>query len=199
MLPKQISKLSVKHGREPYYLVPCSRPQLWWSEPGAAPRLARCVFRGPRGWLGPRGDWTLHSPYRTDHTVKTWPVGHMTWRLWLGPLFWYPPYHLVKSLQLVWRSGTSRFHLLVPDLQASWSDLTSYETHSIMGRRIVVLRGMLVPMKGCLSVYVTFVSILNIKWQIGKLQVWCGGLSDEYTHSHCECITIHFIQQGSVV
>ena len=29
----------------------------------------------------------------------------------------------VKLLQLIWRSGTRRFHLRVPDLQMSCSDL----------------------------------------------------------------------------
>ena len=38
-------------------------------------------------------------------------------------LSWYSC-HVVKSLQLNWRSGTRRFHLRVPDLQMSCSDLT---------------------------------------------------------------------------
>ena len=33
--------------------------------------------------------------------------------------------HFVKSLQLIWRSSTRRFHLRVPDLQMSCSDLIS--------------------------------------------------------------------------
>ena len=33
------------------------------------------------------------------------------------------PCHIVKSLLLIWRSGTRRFHLQVPDLQMSCSDL----------------------------------------------------------------------------
>ena len=33
------------------------------------------------------------------------------------------PYHLIKSLQLIWRSGMRRFHLRMPDLQMSCSDL----------------------------------------------------------------------------
>ena len=33
------------------------------------------------------------------------------------------PYHSVKSLQLIWRWGTCRFHLQVPHLQMSWSNL----------------------------------------------------------------------------
>ena len=35
------------------------------------------------------------------------------------------PYLKVKSLQLIWRSGTRRFHLRVPDLQMSCNDLTT--------------------------------------------------------------------------
>ena len=34
------------------------------------------------------------------------------------------PYHFIKSLPLDWRSGTSRWNLLVPDLQVSGSGLT---------------------------------------------------------------------------
>ena len=34
------------------------------------------------------------------------------------------PCHAVKSLQLIWRSGTRRWHLRVPDLQMSCGDLT---------------------------------------------------------------------------
>ena len=34
------------------------------------------------------------------------------------------PCHVVKSLKLVWRFGTRRFHPRVPDLQMSCSDLT---------------------------------------------------------------------------
>ena len=34
------------------------------------------------------------------------------------------PCHVIKSLQLIWRSGTRRFNLRVPDLQMSCSDLT---------------------------------------------------------------------------
>ena len=34
------------------------------------------------------------------------------------------PYHVVKSLQLIWKSGIRRFHLRVSDLQMSFRDLT---------------------------------------------------------------------------
>ena len=36
---------------------------------------------------------------------------------------WYPTY-VIKSLQFIWRLCTRRFHLLVPNLQMSCSDLT---------------------------------------------------------------------------
>ena len=36
------------------------------------------------------------------------------------------PYYVVKSLQLIWRSGTRRFHLWVPDLQMNCSDLAEW-------------------------------------------------------------------------
>ena len=38
----------------------------------------------------------------------------------------------VMSLQLIWRSGTRRFHLCVPSLQMSYRDLTTWQ-----GTRIV--------------------------------------------------------------
>ena len=34
------------------------------------------------------------------------------------------PYHVVKSLQLIWREGTRRWNLWVPNLQMSCSDLS---------------------------------------------------------------------------
>ena len=34
------------------------------------------------------------------------------------------PYHAIKSLQTIWRSGTCRLHLLAPKLQMCCSDLT---------------------------------------------------------------------------
>ena len=37
------------------------------------------------------------------------------------------PYLYIKSLQLIWRSGTRRFHLRVPDLQMCCNDLTKGE------------------------------------------------------------------------
>ena len=36
------------------------------------------------------------------------------------------PYHEVKSLQLIWRLGTCRFHLQVPDIQVFCSNLTHW-------------------------------------------------------------------------
>ena len=43
------------------------------------------------------------------------------------------PCHVVESLQLIWRSGTRRWNLRVPDLQMSCSDLVLR-----LGTRIVV-------------------------------------------------------------
>ena len=40
-----------------------------------------------------------------------------------------------KSLQLIWRSGTRRFHLRVPDLQLSCGDLTRMAGHQESGPR----------------------------------------------------------------
>ena len=52
-------------------------------------------------------------------------VGHITWQPLLELLPWYPLI-LNNSLQLIWRSGTHRFHLRVPDLQMSCSELTKW-------------------------------------------------------------------------
>ena len=41
------------------------------------------------------------------------------------------PYHSIKSLQLIWRSATRRFHLRVPHLQLSSSDLTMMRGYQI--------------------------------------------------------------------
>ena len=47
-------------------------------------------------------------------------------------------YHCVKSVQLIWRSGTRRFHLRVPDLQMSCRDLTTWQGTRIVASVIVV-------------------------------------------------------------
>ena len=43
------------------------------------------------------------------------------------------PYHVVKSLHLIWRSGTRRWNLPIPDLQISCNVLTS-----LQGTRMIV-------------------------------------------------------------
>ena len=48
---------------------------------------------------------------------------YVTWATITGTPSWYPLI-LIKSLQLNWRLGTSRFHRRVPNLQMSCSDLT---------------------------------------------------------------------------
>ena len=53
------------------------------------------------------------------------------------------PFHSVKSLQLIWRSGTRRFHLRVPDRQMSRSDLTK------MGRVTSTLTITMTPKVTC--------------------------------------------------
>ena len=40
------------------------------------------------------------------------------------------PCHVVKSLQLIWRSSTSRWNLLVPNLQKNCSDLKGHQDSS---------------------------------------------------------------------
>ena len=61
--------------------------------------------------------------YKTKYMVMQFQtMGHVVWWPVLGQITWYP-LTLVKSLHLIWRSGTRRFHLRVPDLQMSCSDL----------------------------------------------------------------------------
>ena len=61
----------------------------------------------------------------TNHVIR-WSLcgwGMSPWWLLLE-LFILVPCPQVNSLQLIWRLGTRRFHLRVPDLQMSCSDLT---------------------------------------------------------------------------
>ena len=46
---------------------------------------------------------------------------------WCGILLVLLSVFEVKSLQLVWKLGTSRFHLRVPNLQMSCSDMTAWQ------------------------------------------------------------------------
>ena len=50
---------------------------------------------------------------------------HVIWWPLLALLCWYPAF-LVKSLHLIWRSGSRRWNLRVPDLHMSCSDLTKW-------------------------------------------------------------------------
>ena len=61
----------------------------------------------------------------TNHVIR-WSLcgwGMSPWWLFLG-LFILVPCPQVNSLQLIWRSGTRRWNLRVPDLQMSCNDLT---------------------------------------------------------------------------
>ena len=66
------------------------------------------------------------------------------------------PWHIVKSLQLIWRSGTRRFHLRVPDLQMSCSDFTKWSGTNVVVPvmatrvtcRIVLSRYVCIPIWG---------------------------------------------------
>ena len=50
-------------------------------------------------------------------------IGHAIWRSIDGIIILIP-FYVVKSLQLIWRSGTRRWNLRVPGLQMGCSDLT---------------------------------------------------------------------------
>ena len=73
-----------------------------------------CLFVGPTG--------TGKSVYIIVSTenLPSCSGGH-----YLGSLSWYP-HILVKSLQLIWISGSRRCHLRVPDLQMNCSDLIKW-------------------------------------------------------------------------
>ena len=56
------------------------------------------------------------------------------------------PYHVVKSLQLIWSMGTRRWNLRVPILQMSCNDLTYTEGTSVMALVMVAwMRCLLAP------------------------------------------------------
>ena len=65
----------------------------------------------------PRG--TRYDSHWREHIS----IGHGTLTVIAGTTILVPS-HVVKSQQLIWRSGTRRFHLRVPDLQMSCRDLT---------------------------------------------------------------------------
>ena len=65
------------------------------------------------------------------------------------------PCHVVKSPQLIWRSGTRSFHLRVPDLQKSCSDLNLRQ-----GTRIIV------PIMASRVIYPIMMSVMMLLWQL---------------------------------
>ena len=56
---------------------------------------------------------------------QQWSLQGYGWTRLPCLIFWYPLV-ILKSLQLIWRLGTRRFHRRVPDLQMSCSDLTKW-------------------------------------------------------------------------
>ena len=56
-------------------------------------------------------------------------IGHVNLAAFTGTIFLVPCL-LVKSLPPIWRSGTRRFHLRVPDLQMSWGDLITWQRNT---------------------------------------------------------------------
>ena len=57
--------------------------------------------------------------------------GMSPWWLLLGLFNWHT-LSLIKSLQLIWRSGTRRWNLRVPDLQMRCSDLTRVRGYQVI-------------------------------------------------------------------
>ena len=93
----------------------CEIITAWQNHKG----MMNCVTRFFRAW-------------KTNRTEEHWKTGHkvcykctnvMTLVAISGTAK-LVPYHVVKSHQLSWRSGTRRWNLRVPDLQMSCSDLT---------------------------------------------------------------------------
>ena len=70
----------------------------------------------------------------------------------LGLLSWYPVI-IVKTLQLIWRSGTRRWNLREPDLQMSHSDLTKWEGTNLVAP--VMVTGVTFPIVSKIS---------SVKW-----------------------------------
>ena len=79
------------------------------------------------------GDKPLSEPMMVS--LPTHICARPQWVNWLGALWhvalvvnswtpWLVPYHLIKPLWFISKSGTHGFHLRVPDLQMSCSDLT---------------------------------------------------------------------------
>ena len=60
----------------------------------------------------------------TQHCFSKWPGSHQATSHYLNQ--WW-----LRSLQLIWRSGTGRFHLRVPDLQISCRDFTTRQGTSV--------------------------------------------------------------------
>ena len=106
----------------------------WWSESlPSSRRIQKSVFRSRQ----------VHVHIQLcicviiltiNLLVKTLVLGYAVWKYArsIGPIalagiagaIILVLYHVVKSLQLIWRLGTRRFHLRVLNLQMSCSDLT---------------------------------------------------------------------------
>ena len=60
-----------------------------------------------------------------------WAIKHVAWRPFLWLISWYPLI-LVKSVQFIWRAGTSRLNLWVLDFQMSYNDLAGWMGTSLV-------------------------------------------------------------------
>ena len=89
---------------------------------------------------------------------------HAEWAVlpWWTLLGLQGPTLLIKSLPLIWRPGTSRWNLLVPDLQMNGSDLTSR-----WGTRIVVP-----PATARATCLITLWPQVRIKWSCMRFVYW---------------------------
>ena len=73
-------------------------------------------------WLSPWAHFTFGCSDNTDQYL----MGHVTLTAIIGTSI-LVVYLWVKLLQLIWRSGTRRFHLRVPDHQMSCRDLATWQ------------------------------------------------------------------------
>ena len=93
--------------------------------------------------------------------VKVRNKVYVTWPSLLVLLPWYP-LMIVKSLQLIWRLGTCRCDLRVPNLQMSCSDLTvthlkiRYSCFNKSQWFDLIGNNDIIPLNGHCSVYVPF-------------------------------------------
>ena len=108
-------------------------------------------------------------------------VGHVILAVISGTTI-FVPYPSVKSLQLIWGSDTCRFHLRVPYLQMSCSDLTMWQGTRIVVPAVVArLHASLMYL--CISQHISCLCFSSL-FQVKILQPNSWRPSDAYMHQY---------------